>query len=46
MKAPVLFEVGETILKDASPNFFTGTEKLVNVDSGFTWSVAVVIPDR
>ena len=47
MKVPLLFELGGTKLKDASPNVFTGTEKLVKtVVIRFMVNNAEIVPDK
>ena len=46
MIAPSLLVLGETMLKDASANDFTGTEKLDKmVVPGTTVKVALIVPD-
>ena len=45
MKAPVLFDLGGTKVKDASPAVFAGTEKLVRDGvPSLTMKLAVVVP--
>ena len=45
MNAPVLFDDGSVILKEASKNVFAETEKLVRTGvAGFTTSVVVIVP--
>ena len=47
VKVLPLLDDGSVIVKEASPNVFTGTEKLVrSVVAGFTRSVAVIVPDK